>query len=164
MADQLTEEQIAEFKEAFALFDKDGDGEWVGACFASSRPPGAPGASRGSQRAVKLASAPSQRPLLHSIPLAGAGGVWDGPGGLRRGAQAPACRVVEIPRRARPPRCAARFFDCFLDGGGPRAAPGRRPGVLFFDFCRPGGHLLGPGLHAPLGRASRRLELPTGSL
>ena len=26
MADQLTEEQIAEFKEAFDLFDKDGDG------------------------------------------------------------------------------------------------------------------------------------------
>jgi calmodulin len=26
MADQLTEEQIAEFKEAFVLFDKDGDG------------------------------------------------------------------------------------------------------------------------------------------
>ena len=26
MAEQLTEEQIAEFKEAFALFDKDGDG------------------------------------------------------------------------------------------------------------------------------------------
>uniref|UniRef100_A0A1D5QC35 EF-hand domain-containing protein n=1 Tax=Macaca mulatta TaxID=9544 RepID=A0A1D5QC35_MACMU len=26
MADQLTEEQIAEFKEAFPLFDKDGDG------------------------------------------------------------------------------------------------------------------------------------------
>ena len=26
MADQLTEEQIAEYKEAFALFDKDGDG------------------------------------------------------------------------------------------------------------------------------------------
>ena len=26
MADQLTEEQTAEFKEAFALFDKDGDG------------------------------------------------------------------------------------------------------------------------------------------
>ncbi|EAN33001.1 EF hand family protein [Theileria parva strain Muguga] len=26
MADQLSEEQIAEFKEAFALFDKDGDG------------------------------------------------------------------------------------------------------------------------------------------
>lgn len=25
-ADQLTEEQIAEFKEAFSLFDKDGDG------------------------------------------------------------------------------------------------------------------------------------------
>jgi Ca2+-binding EF-hand superfamily protein len=26
-ADQLTEEQIAEFKEAFSLFDRDGDGE-----------------------------------------------------------------------------------------------------------------------------------------
>ena len=26
MADQLTEEQIAEFKDAFSLFDKDGDG------------------------------------------------------------------------------------------------------------------------------------------
>jgi len=26
MADQLTEEQVAEFKEAFSLFDKDGDG------------------------------------------------------------------------------------------------------------------------------------------
>uniref|UniRef100_A0A8C6FU32 EF-hand calcium-binding domain-containing protein 11 n=1 Tax=Moschus moschiferus TaxID=68415 RepID=A0A8C6FU32_MOSMO len=26
MADQLTEEQIEEFKEAFSLFDKDGDG------------------------------------------------------------------------------------------------------------------------------------------
>jgi calmodulin len=26
MADQLTEEQIAEFKEAFSLFDKEGDG------------------------------------------------------------------------------------------------------------------------------------------
>ena len=26
MADQLTEEQIAKFKEAFLLFDKDGDG------------------------------------------------------------------------------------------------------------------------------------------
>ena len=25
-AEQLTDEQIAEFKEAFALFDKDGDG------------------------------------------------------------------------------------------------------------------------------------------
>ena len=29
MADQLTEEQIAEFKEAFSLFDKDGDGEYL---------------------------------------------------------------------------------------------------------------------------------------
>ncbi|XBI88929.1 hypothetical protein VPH35_026819 [Triticum aestivum] len=27
MADQLTDDQIAEFKEAFSLFDKDGDGE-----------------------------------------------------------------------------------------------------------------------------------------
>ena len=26
MADELTEEQIEEFKEAFSLFDKDGDG------------------------------------------------------------------------------------------------------------------------------------------
>jgi len=30
MVDQYTEEQIAEFKEAFSLFDKDGDGE----CFS----------------------------------------------------------------------------------------------------------------------------------
>ncbi|KAL8271765.1 hypothetical protein Esti_004360 [Eimeria stiedai] len=30
MADQLTEEQIAEFKEAFSLFDKDGDGSELG--------------------------------------------------------------------------------------------------------------------------------------
>ena len=29
MADQLTEEQIAEFKEAFSLFDKDGDGKYL---------------------------------------------------------------------------------------------------------------------------------------
>jgi calmodulin len=28
MVEQLTEEQIAEFKEAFSLFDKDGDGEF----------------------------------------------------------------------------------------------------------------------------------------
>ena len=28
MADQLTEEQTAEFREAFALFDKDGDGKY----------------------------------------------------------------------------------------------------------------------------------------
>lgn len=27
MAEHLSDEQIAEFKEAFALFDKDGDGE-----------------------------------------------------------------------------------------------------------------------------------------
>jgi hypothetical protein len=28
MADTYTAEQIAEFREAFSLFDKDGDGEW----------------------------------------------------------------------------------------------------------------------------------------
>lgn len=28
MADQLTDEQISEFKEAFSLFDKDGDGSF----------------------------------------------------------------------------------------------------------------------------------------
>jgi len=27
MADQLTDDQISEFKEAFSLFDKDGDGK-----------------------------------------------------------------------------------------------------------------------------------------
>jgi hypothetical protein len=32
MADDLTEEQIAEFKEAFSLFDKDGDGECYFGC------------------------------------------------------------------------------------------------------------------------------------
>jgi hypothetical protein len=29
MVEQLTEEQIAEFKEAFSLFDKDGDGKYI---------------------------------------------------------------------------------------------------------------------------------------
>lgn len=29
MADQLTDEQISEFKEAFSLFDKDGDGKYI---------------------------------------------------------------------------------------------------------------------------------------
>jgi Ca2+-binding EF-hand superfamily protein len=29
MADQLTDDQIAEFKEAFSLFDKDGDGKLI---------------------------------------------------------------------------------------------------------------------------------------
>lgn len=29
MADQLTDEQISEFKEAFSLFDKDGDGNYI---------------------------------------------------------------------------------------------------------------------------------------
>jgi Ca2+-binding EF-hand superfamily protein len=33
MADQLTEEQIAEFKEAFSLFDKDGDGKYLSCVF-----------------------------------------------------------------------------------------------------------------------------------
>ena len=32
MADQLTDDQIAEFKEAFSLFDKDGDGIPMRAC------------------------------------------------------------------------------------------------------------------------------------
>jgi hypothetical protein len=36
MAVEYTEDQIAEFKEAFSLFDKDGDGEyrwiWFGSC------------------------------------------------------------------------------------------------------------------------------------
>lgn len=36
MAEQLTEEQIAEFKEAFCLFDKDGDGILVYFYFLSS--------------------------------------------------------------------------------------------------------------------------------
>ena len=38
MSDQLTEEQIAEFKEAFSLFDKDGDGECPCRCFFELRP------------------------------------------------------------------------------------------------------------------------------
>lgn len=49
MADQLNEEQIAEFKEAFALFDKNGDGSittkvrllprrsWARSCVRSAR-------------------------------------------------------------------------------------------------------------------------------
>ena len=37
MADQLTEEQIAEFKEAFSLFDKDGDGESAKSCHFALR-------------------------------------------------------------------------------------------------------------------------------
>lgn len=35
MVEQLTEEQIAEFKEAFSLFDKDGDGEFFRTSFLS---------------------------------------------------------------------------------------------------------------------------------
>jgi Ca2+-binding EF-hand superfamily protein len=38
MADQLTEEQIAEFKEAFSLFDKDGDGKCPVSSVDSFRP------------------------------------------------------------------------------------------------------------------------------
>lgn len=37
MADQLTDEQISEFKEAFSLFDKDGDGAQL--FFFFYRPP-----------------------------------------------------------------------------------------------------------------------------
>lgn len=36
MADQLTEEQIAEFKEAFSLFDKDGDGKYLSCVVSAS--------------------------------------------------------------------------------------------------------------------------------
>lgn len=38
MAEQLTEEQIAEFKEAFSLFDKDGDGKIIVFLFSLSFP------------------------------------------------------------------------------------------------------------------------------
>jgi Ca2+-binding EF-hand superfamily protein len=34
MADQLTDDQITEFKEAFSLFDKDGDGMFLDLSFA----------------------------------------------------------------------------------------------------------------------------------
>ena len=37
MADQLTDDQISEFKEAFSLFDKDGDGMFLDLSFAVSR-------------------------------------------------------------------------------------------------------------------------------
>lgn len=40
MADQLSEEQIGEFKEAFSLFDKDGDG-------TDFRPPSLPSSALG---------------------------------------------------------------------------------------------------------------------
>nr|VDD12851.1 unnamed protein product [Brassica rapa] len=36
MADQLTDEQISEFKEAFSLFDKDGDGLFISSSHISS--------------------------------------------------------------------------------------------------------------------------------
>ena len=39
MADQLTDDQIAEFKEAFSLFDKDGDGKLLR---LPSMPPASP--------------------------------------------------------------------------------------------------------------------------
>jgi Ca2+-binding EF-hand superfamily protein len=32
MAEQLTDDQISEFKEAFSLFDKDGDGPTLSLC------------------------------------------------------------------------------------------------------------------------------------
>jgi hypothetical protein len=38
MADQLTDEQIAEFKEAFSLFDKDGDGTLLPVPLSGSAP------------------------------------------------------------------------------------------------------------------------------
>lgn len=34
MADQLTDDQISEFKEAFSLFDKDGDGLFLSHLFS----------------------------------------------------------------------------------------------------------------------------------
>nr|VDD08313.1 unnamed protein product [Brassica oleracea] len=34
MADQLTDDQISEFKEAFSLFDKDGDGSILSDCYS----------------------------------------------------------------------------------------------------------------------------------
>lgn len=37
MAEQLTEEQISEFKEAFSLFDKDGDGIYLISCLFFNR-------------------------------------------------------------------------------------------------------------------------------
>ncbi|KAI7991520.1 Calmodulin-related protein [Camellia lanceoleosa] len=36
MADQLTDDQISEFKEAFSLFDKDGDDLCVDRCYFAS--------------------------------------------------------------------------------------------------------------------------------
>ncbi|KAJ5427821.1 calmodulin [Penicillium cf. griseofulvum] len=38
MADSLTEEQVSEYKEAFSLFDKDGDGAWHRHALAGSEP------------------------------------------------------------------------------------------------------------------------------
>lgn len=38
MADQLTDDQISEFKEAFSLFDKDGDGMFLSQIFAFFSP------------------------------------------------------------------------------------------------------------------------------
>jgi hypothetical protein len=71
MADQLTEEQIAEFKEAFSLFDKDGDGTSShrlarGLCL----PPWifSPLGSAAPRRA--LVRRPALRSLLRQKPLA----------------------------------------------------------------------------------------------
>lgn len=52
MADQLTEEQIAEFKEAFSLFDKDGDGEFRLIPYAMSMWNGSHGLWRSHARAL----------------------------------------------------------------------------------------------------------------
>lgn len=57
MADQLTEEQIAEFKEAFSLFDKDGDGE------CARRDRGRVGRTSGSRRRTPV-HADIKRPLI----------------------------------------------------------------------------------------------------
>jgi len=70
MADMLTEEQIAEFKEAFSLFDKDGDGKqqlqrkrpWLGhlelRAAALSRSIRAPWISTGERLARKIPNHP----------------------------------------------------------------------------------------------------------
>ncbi|GFS37821.1 calmodulin 3 [Actinidia rufa] len=39
MADQLTDDQISEFKEAFSLFDKDGDDLSAKSCYFASVDP-----------------------------------------------------------------------------------------------------------------------------
>eukprot|EP00957_Ditylum_brightwellii_P016849 1270432-Ditylum_brightwellii.AAC.1 len=82
MADQLTEEQIAEFKEAFSLFDKDGDGEnmWVIISCRCRRPlgrpvlilrvPGAGIEKELTKSAAVLSSVSVSRDLTNVLPLA----------------------------------------------------------------------------------------------